>query len=73
MRTCSRQYIPDPQFWVADISGGFHLDIDVSCRYLPVPGLYWADAASIGPVPARYWHITACLQGYISHTLSRRV
>jgi len=30
---------------------------------MPVPGLYWADAASIGPVPARYWHIMVCLQG----------
>jgi len=24
---------------------------------MPVPGRYWADAASIGPVQAWYWHI----------------
>ena len=30
---------------------------------LPVPGLYWAIAASIGPVQARYWHLMAWLQG----------
>ena len=30
---------------------------------MPVPGLYWADAASIGPVLARYWPIPTCLQG----------
>jgi len=30
---------------------------------VPVPGLYWADAASIGPVQARYWQLTAWLQG----------
>ena len=29
---------------------------------MPVPGLYWADAASIGPVQARYWQLMACLQ-----------
>ena len=27
---------------------------------VPVPGLYWSDAASIGPVQARYWQLTAC-------------
>ena len=26
--------------------------------------MYWADAASIGPVQARYWQLMACLQGY---------
>ena len=31
---------------------------------MQVPDLYWADAASIGPVQARYWHLPACLQGY---------
>ena len=31
--------------------------------YLPVLGLYWADAACIGPVQAQYWQLTACLQG----------
>ena len=30
---------------------------------MPVPGLYWADAGSIGPVQARYWQLMACLQG----------
>ena len=25
-------------------------------------GRYWADAAHIGPVPALFWHIAACLQ-----------
>ena len=30
---------------------------------MPVPGLYWADAARIGPVQARYWQLMACLQG----------
>jgi len=29
---------------------------------VPVPGLYWADAASIGPVLVRYWQLMACLQ-----------
>ena len=29
----------------------------------PVPGLYWFDAASIGPVQAQYWQLNACLQG----------
>jgi len=29
-----------------------------------MPGLdrYWADAASIGPVPAQFWHMMVCLQ-----------
>jgi len=26
-----------------------------SCHYVPVLGLYWSDAGSIGPVQARYW------------------
>ena len=30
---------------------------------MPVPGLYWSDGGSIGPVHARYWHITAYLWG----------
>ena len=30
---------------------------------MAVPGLYWSDAGSIGPVQARYWQLTACLQG----------
>ena len=30
---------------------------------MPVPGLYWADAASIGPVQARYWQLMAYLHG----------
>ena len=30
---------------------------------MPLPGMYWAYAASIGPVQARYWHLIACLQG----------
>ena len=34
-----------------------------TCRYMPVPDLYLADAASIGPVQARYWQLLACLQG----------
>ena len=34
-----------------------------TCSYMPVPGLYWADAASSGPVQARYWQLRACLQG----------
>ena len=33
-------------------------------RYVPVPGMYWADAASIGPVQARYWQPMASLQGW---------
>ena len=36
-------------------------------RYVPVPGLYWADAVSIGPVQARYWQLMACLQGRCMH------
>ena len=31
---------------------------------MPVPGLYWADAASIGPVQARYWQLTPHFQGF---------
>ena len=33
------------------------------CRHVPAPGQYWADAASIGPVLAWFWHIMACLKG----------
>ena len=33
---------------------------------MPVPGKYWANAASIGPVQARYWQLMACLQGHTS-------
>jgi len=28
--------------------------------YVPVPGLYWPDAVSIGPVQARYRHTVQC-------------
>ena len=28
---------------------------------MAVLGRYWADASSIGPVPAQYWHIMARL------------
>jgi len=31
---------------------------------MPELNRYWAYAASIGPVPARFWHITVCLQGH---------
>ena len=38
-----------------------------ACFYDPVNmrelGRYWADADSIGPVPAQLWHIPACLHG----------
>jgi len=43
--------------------------LTTSCQIREVPhkhvimGQYWADAASIGPVLARYWSIPACLQG----------
>ena len=30
---------------------------------MPAPDQYWTDAASIGPVPARCWHVTTCLRG----------
>jgi len=30
---------------------------------MPVLGLYWACAGSIGPVQAQFWHIMASLQG----------
>jgi len=39
-----------------------NVNILLWCRYVPVPGLYWADAASIGTVQARYWQRMACLQ-----------
>ena len=39
---------------------------------MPVPGLYWADPASIRPVQARYWHITACLWGYLCNCWSKK-
>ena len=29
---------------------------------MPELGRFWAVAASIGPEPAQFWHITACLQ-----------
>ena len=29
---------------------------------MPALGLFWADAASIGPVPAQCWHRIACLR-----------
>ena len=35
--------------------------IKKKCHNGPVPGQYWADATSIGPVLARYWPILACL------------
>ena len=38
----------------------------VDCKHAvmgQLPGRYCTDAASIGPVLARCWHITACLQG----------
>ena len=34
----------------------------ITCHNDPVPGQYWADAASIGPVLPRYWPIPACFQ-----------
>ena len=37
-------------------------------RYVPVPGLNWAAAASIGLVQAQYWQLMACFQGYC-HTI----
>ena len=33
---------------------------------MPELGRFCADAASIGPEPAQFWHITAFLQGYVS-------
>ena len=30
---------------------------------MPELGRFWADAATIGPEPAQFWHITAFLQG----------
>jgi len=38
-------------------------DRSCSSRCVPVPGLYWADADSIGPVQAQYWQLMAFLQG----------
>ena len=38
-------------------------------RYLPVPGLYWADAASIGPVLVRYWQLMLWLTIWFSTTM----
>jgi len=38
---------------------------------MPVLGRYWADAGSIGPEPAQFWHITIGLQGpYLSITFT---
>ena len=36
---------------------------------MPVPGLYWADAASIGPVQARFWQLMTFLQEYGFQTI----
>ena len=33
------------------------------CRYVPAPGQYWADAASISPVPAWCWHMNNTFTG----------
>jgi len=37
------------------------------CVHVNMPALdrFWADAASIDPVPAQCWLIMACLQGYV--------
>ena len=43
-----------------------------TCPYMPVPRMYWADAASMEPVQARYWQLIACLQGP-SYTLCQRL
>ena len=40
-----------------------YMSFPVNMPLCASPALYWADAGSIGPVQARYWHITACLQG----------
>jgi len=29
----------------------------IETTLLPVPGLYWSDAGSIGPVQTRYWQL----------------
>ena len=34
---------------------------------MPELGQSWADATRIGPEPAQFWHITACLQGDAPH------
>jgi len=40
---------------------------------MPVLGQYCADAGSIGPVPARYWSITECLQGLSNSIIESEV
>ena len=37
---------------------GLKLSVQYTCRYVQVPGLYWSDAASIGPVQAQYCQLT---------------
>ena len=44
------------------------LSCDILCTHtipvnMPELGRFWADAASIGTLPAQFWHIMACLQG----------
>jgi len=39
----------------------------------PVPGQYSTDAGSIGPVLARYWHITAWIIKAIAMKKLRRI
>ena len=36
-------------------------------------GPVWTDAASIGPIPARYWYITECLQGRLNIFIFERI
>jgi len=31
---------------------------------IPELGQFMADAANIGPEPAQFWHVKACLQGF---------
>jgi len=42
------------------------LEFASGSRALPVPGLYWANAASIGPVQARYWHIRSLMLSQVT-------
>ena len=39
------------------------MKITINMSLCASTGPYWADAASIGPVQARYWQQMACLQG----------
>ena len=39
-------------------------------RYVPVPGLYWADAASIGPVMATNGMFTGVFLDYRLHLVT---